>query len=327
MTRSRTLSRPVVFPLALLILLTPALGRAANSPPPAGVRLEYKRGPGVRQCPDVTELRSEVAAQLGRDPFTEAGTRRLVASVNRRKDGSFVATAELFDGDGATISALGELVGTDCHALFVLLAARLEVLVTVAIAPPQSAPPSVVTPPVLPFVKPPELPPPASPLRLRLGAGSGVEVGVGPSPSPTFALHVGLQAPILSVAFEARTDLPLTGAGEGGARIRAQVLSGSTLACFHGFKESIFFGCAMFTAGAFIGGDQRAAMGVGSAIYSAAGPRLGIAIPFAAGRFAVYFTGDVLATLHPIRVRFAEVPVWETGSVAAAFQAGFFAFR
>jgi hypothetical protein len=129
------------------------------------------------------------------------------------------------------------------------------------------------------------------------------------------------------LAFEARTDLPLSGAGEGGARVRAQIISGSALSCFHGFEKGIFFGCAMFTAGVFIGGDQRSATGTGSAIYSAAGPRLGIAIPFGEDRFAVYFAGDVLGTLHPIRVLFAEVPVWETGSVAAALQVGVFAFR
>jgi hypothetical protein len=327
--------RPALFSLTLslpLLLATPA--SAQHGPAPIGIHLDFTRGPDTRQCPNEADLRGEIAAQLGHDPFTDSGPRRLVTSVHRRKTGAFVATTELLDSSGAPLGERGELVGGDCRALFGLLAARIEVLVTLAspppaspapAAPPPPEPPALVLPPV---INPPESPPPPpSALRLRLGVGSGIEVGVGPSPSPTFALHIGLQAPVVSVAFEARTDLPLTGSGEDGARVRSQVVSGSALACFHGFQQGIFFGCAMFTAGVFTGGDERGAMGATSQIYSAAGPRLGLAIPFSARRFAIYIAGDVLGTLHPIRVLFDEMPVWKNGSVAAAFQVGFFAFR
>lgn len=326
--------RPSLLLVALsgpLLLAPPA--SAQPRPAPIGIHLDFTRGPDTRQCPDSADLRGEIAAQLGHDPFTETGPRRLVTSVHRRKTGAFVATTELLDSDGAPLGERGELVGGDCRALFGLLAARIEVLVTVAPPPPESPaplppPPAPPPAPALPSTtRPPESPPPPSALRLRLGAGTGVEVGVGPSPSPMFALHVGLQAPILSVAFEARTDLPLTGAGDDGARVRSQVVSGSALACFHGFNQGIFFGCAMFTAGGFFGGDQRGTMGATGEVYSAAGPRLGFAIPFGARRFAVYVAGDVLGTLHPIRVLFNEMAVWKTAPVAAALQVGFFAFR
>jgi hypothetical protein len=141
-----------------------------------------------------------------------------------------------------------------------------------------------------------------------------------------FALQVGLALPPLSIAFEARTDLPLNATGENDARVRAQVVSGSLLTCFHGFNEGIFFGCAMFTAGVLVGGGPLSATGSGSAVYSAAGARLGVAIPFAARRFALRVEGDALGTLHPIRIWLDEQPVWQTGSVAGALQVGFSAF-
>ena len=141
-----------------------------------------------------------------------------------------------------------------------------------------------------------------------------------------FSLHVAFALPPLSIAFEARTDLPLNTTGENDTRVHAQIISGSLLACFHGFEDGPFFGCAMYTAGALVGAAQSSATGAGGALYSAAGARLGVAIPFASRRFAFRVEGDVLGTLHPIQVRLDKEPVWQTGSIAGALQVGFSAF-
>jgi hypothetical protein len=322
--------RPALLSLALSLPLFLAVNpaRAAPRPRHVGVRLTYERGPGAHHCPDVADLRSEIAAQLGRDPFTDAGPWRLTATVSRRKDGAFVATTDFLDSDGLPTNVLPALVAPDCRTLLANLAVRIEIVLTDPPLAPAPPPAPALPPPltVLPAVAPIEAPRPPSSRWLRLGAGNGIEIGTGPTPTPMFSLNVGLALPPLSIAFEARTDLPLNGTGENGARVHAQIVSGSLLTCFHGFSDGPFFGCAMFTVGALVGADQRYATGAESALYSAAGARLGVAIPFASRRFAFHVEGDVLGTLHPIELRFDEQPVWRTGSIAGALQAGFFAF-
>ena len=64
----------------------------------------------------------------------------------------------------------------------------------------------------------------------------------------------------------------------------------------------------------------------GSGVYSAAGERLGAAIPVTFHRFAFTLTGDVLGTLHPFQLRLEERLLLQTGTVTGAVQAGFSAF-
>jgi hypothetical protein len=323
--------RPVSFAPVLAILLAAAPLRAAPRPRGVGVRLEYERGPGARQCPEAAKLRGEVAAEIGFDPFTEAGPWRLRAAVTRGKTGGFVATADLLDSDGATAVSMGEMVSPDCRS--VVLKA-MAVWIAWQLTDPPLPPPSLPAVPSLPSpllpAPPAPAPPPQPTFRLRLGAATGIELGVGPTPTPLFSLNLALHsttAPLLSLGFEARTDLPLPATVEGGARVHALVVSGSLMACFHPFESRILFGCPMFTAGSVSGGEHSST-GDASArgIYSAAGWRTGAAIPFASHRFAFTLTGDVLGTLHAFRVRLDERPVWQTGSVTGAIQAGFSAF-
>jgi len=103
------------FPLALIFVAASA--GAAPRPRHVGVRLEYRRGPRAQQCPGEVELRGWVAAGLGRDPFTEAGPWRLITSINRRRDGAFIAVTSLFDDKGAPASSLDPLVAWDCRDL------------------------------------------------------------------------------------------------------------------------------------------------------------------------------------------------------------------
>ena len=322
--------RSASFALALALLLASAPLRAATRPRGVGVHLDYERGPGARQCPDVTKLRGEVAAEIGLDPFIEAGPWRLRAAVTRGKTGAFVATAELLDSDGATSAAMGDMVSPDCRSL-VLKALAVWISWQLTDPPLPPSPPTVAPPPPPPPppTRPP--PPPAEPppaFRLRLGAATGIELGVGPTPTPLFSLNLALQSttvPILSLAVEARTDLPLPATVDGGARVHALVLTGSLLACFHVFDEGILYGCPMFSAG-LISSGERYATADASGLYSAAGARVGATIPFASHRFAFTLTGDMLGTLHPFRVFFDKRPVWQTGSLTGAIQAGFSAF-
>jgi hypothetical protein len=324
------------FALALAILLASAPLRAASPRPRGvGVRLEYERGTGARQCPDATKLRAEVAAEIGFDPFTEAGPWRLRATVAHGKNGGFVATADLLDADGATAFSMGEMASPDCRSLVVkAMAVWIAWQLTDPPLPPPSSPAvSALTPlpPPAPPVPPPPPPAPEPPaLRIHLGAATGIELGVGPTPTPLFSLNLAVQpmtTPLLSLAFEAHADLPLPASEGGDVRVHALVLTGSLLACFHPFDDRILYGCPMFTAGFVSGGEHLStADASGRGVYSAAGWRTGAAIPFSSHRFAFTLTGDVLGTLHPFRLLLEERPVWQTGSVTGAVQAGFFAF-
>ena len=343
--------RLACFAVALAILLASASLSAADRPRGVGVHLDYERGPGARQCPVAKALTDEVGAEIGSERFTEAGPWRLHVAINRKKNGAFVANTELFDSDGAIAVIMEELISVDCPTLVrgvavwtaVKLTDPLPTLPSLPAAPPSAAPmpppapaatsllpvPSAApTTPPLPSATPTPAPLPVAPpplLRLRLGAATGIEFGVGPTPTPLFSLNLALQStkvPIVSLAFEGRADLPLPATGEGGARVHARVLTGSVLTCLHVFGEGILYLCPMFTASVISSGDDRATAN-GSDTYSAAGGRVGVAIPFASRRFAFTLAGDVLGTLHPFLFRFDERTVlWQTAPVAGALQAG-----
>ena len=306
------------------ILLASASTSAAPRPRGVGVRLDYDRGAAARQCPEAKVLRGEIAAEIGYDPFTEAGPWQMRVAITRRKNGAFVATADLLDGDGAISDTMGEMVARDCRTLIlkrVAVWASWELTDPPPAAAPLPPPPAAAPPPpALPSAMPPAF-------RLRLGAATGIELGVGPTPTPLFSLNLALyptKAPILSLAFEVRTDLPLRATGEGGTRVHALVVTGSLLPCLHAF-DGLLFLCPMFTAGRVSAGEHLATADA-SGIYSAAGGRVGAAIPFASRRFAFTVAGDVLGTLHPFQLRFAERPVWQTGRFAGAIQAGVSSF-
>jgi hypothetical protein len=318
--------RSLLFAVLTAVLLRATAARAEDRREYGGVRLEYDRGSGARACPDDKALRGAVAAQLGRDPFSPEGPRRLVASVTRRRDGVFVATMDLQRGEGAPPAALDPINDTDCRRLVTEgLALRIAIALTDPPAPVPAPPLLIEEAPEPP--RPRGLPQPPSPLepgpmRVRLGVGTGVEAGVGPTWTPTLSIHAGLRWRIVSLAFEARTDLPLAGTGDGGARVHVLLVTGALGACLHG---GIFYGCAMYAGGIYRGGDQRSVAGDEIAAYSAAGPRLGFEIPFGS-RFAVNLAGDVLGVLRPGVVRFNQRPVWTVGPLTGAVQSGIVAF-
>ena len=320
--------RPACFALLLALVLASASTHAAKPPRGVGVRLDYERGPGAQQCPNEKMLRGEVAAEVGSDRFTEAGPWRLHAAITRRKNGVFVATADLFDDHGAAVDSMGEQSSRDCRALVLkVVAVWASWELTDPLPPPPPTTPQPPPPPALPSdaPTPPPLPTPTPPaFRLRLGAATGIELGTGPTPTPLFSLNLALQSttvPIVSLAFEVRADLPLPATVEGGARIHALVLSGALLTCIHAFDEGLLFFCPMFTAGR-VSASERSSTAEASGIYSAAGGRVGAAIPFASRRFAFTLTGDVLGTLRPFEVLFNARRVWQTGFVTGAVQAG-----
>jgi hypothetical protein len=312
--------------LFALVLLDASLARAERPRRPT-VRLEYERKKGAESCPDEISLRAHVAAQLGRDPFTPEGSWRVVASVARRGAG-FVASMEAFENDGKSWSPDPTADPSCARLVNEILALSIAIeLSEPPPAPPPAAPPIVATaPPEGKPSVPPESPAPQDPeaMRVRLAFGTGIEIGVGATPSPVFALDVGLRWPIVSVALEGRTDLPLTGTGEGGVSVQTHVIAGSMLGCLHA-RALYAYGCGLLSLGMQRGGDVRSPSPYPSTAYAAAGGRIGLEIPFTP-RFAVHVAGDVLAALNPIAIRSNLHNVWQAAPVGGAAQGGLVAF-
>jgi hypothetical protein len=323
-----------LLPIFAIVLLHASLARAERPRRPS-VRLEYERKKGAESCPDEASLRAHIAAQIGRDPFTSEGSWRMVASVARRGAG-FVANMEAFENDGKTWSP-GPIADPSCARLvneILALSIAIELSEPPPEPPPAASPVVVPAPPIVATAPPadePRAPAESSPaprdpdaLRLRLAFGAGVELGVGATPSPVFSLNVGVRWPIVSVALEARTDLPLTGTGEGGVAVQTHVVAGSMLGCLHA-RSLYAYGCGLLALGVQRGGDARSPSSYPSTAYAAAGGRVGLELPFAS-RFALSIAGDVLAALNPMGIRSNLTTVWEAAPVAGAAQAGLVTF-
>ena len=347
--KSATMRRSTLPAAIFLLVIVDASTARAEPPGRPTARLEYQRKKGAEQCPGEGELRAYVAARLGRDPFTPSSSRRIVSTVARKGRG-FVGTMDLFE-NGEKSWSQGPIEDPDCVRLVDEI---LALAMVINLSEPPTASPAEPSPPVstpAPAPSPPPAEKPAPPgeepaavgpdlglgpdpapeaARVRLAFGSGVELGDGPTPSPVFSLNAGVRWPVVSIALEARSDLPLTGTSAGGVPVQTHVVAGAVMGCLHA-RSLYLYGCGMFAAGLQRGGDPRSASGLMSTVYAGAGGRGGVEVPLTP-RVAVQLTGDLLAAIHPIAIRGqmnAGDPlreVWRSAPVAGAFQGGLVAF-
>ena len=316
------------FPLAIVLVAGSA--SAAPRPRGVGVRLDYQRGPRTHQCPDDLDFRAEVAARLGHDPFTGAGPWRLIAIMNRRRDGAFILTAELFDDHGASARSLEPMIGRDCPYLVkTVLATRIAV--ELADAPLVPAPPPPPTPP--PVVAPPApdvAPAPIFPNVLLVRAGPTVVFGAAPRTAVGVSGDLGFYRLTASLPFDGfsfamgfRWDPQAAGHVPGeaeSARINTSRLLGTVALCAHWWK---LYGCGVVEAGRLWTEGQGIALPSREdiPIYAATGTRLGVEVPFAPHlRFRVF--GEVLGILTPVEIPVDERPVWTAPRVAGGVGAG-----
>ena len=332
---------PLALGSALAVVLVTASAGAAPRPRHVGVRLEYQRGPRAQKCPDELELRGEVAAGLGRDPFREAGPWRLIIIVDKRRDGAYVATTTLFDDKGASASELDPIFGRDCpHLVKSMLATRIAALLADPPAPP---PPVVVVPPPPPpvvVVPPPDAPvpkrPTMDPFLVLIGLGSTIGFGIAPRPAVGVTADVGFHWKVdatplegVSLALGVRWDPPASspplGGFFGGVRIVTSRVVGTFAPCGHWWK---LYGCAVGELGQLRHHyEDRIAYPVGGIhdLYAAIGGRIGIEAPFAPH---VGFRGfaEILGTITPVVAYFNNRPVWSTASSTESFGAGLYVF-
>ena len=315
------------------ILLASSSTSAAPRPRGIGVHLDYDRGTVARQCPEAKMLRGEVAAEIGHDPFTEAGPWQMRVAITRRKNGAFVATADLLDGDGATASSMGEMVSPDCRSL-VLKA--LAVWISWELTDPPLPPPSLpAEPPPRPPPPPPheDSPAPIQPFLLRFGLGAALGFGTAPRVALGVSSDVGIYWPLASLPFEGvsltlggRWDPPAAGQVPGlreSERVGTSRLLATLAPCAHWWK---LYGCAVGELGQLRGRGEGVALAPQFAnVYSAVGGRLGVEVPFAP-HLGFRISGEILGTVTPKVIRVDEQPGWTTPTASGGFGAGLYLF-
>jgi hypothetical protein len=277
-------------------------------------------------------LRIEVARRSGYDPFTADARARLVVTVTR-KGRQLIGALQFYDVKGAAgWSKVLPVRANDCGTLLAAMGAEIEYEFSQAPTFPAEAPP-VVAPPV--DTPPPHEDPPAStkPILLRFGLGAALGFGTAPRVALGVSADIGIYWPLASLPFDGvsltlggRWDPPAAGYVPGlreGERVSTSRLLVTLAPCAHWWK---LYGCAVGELGQLRGGGDGIALAPQEAgIYSAAGGRLGVEVPFAP-HLGFRVSGEILGTLTPIAIPIAERPGWATPHAEGDFEAGLILF-
>ncbi len=346
--------RPALICVLLLAATraTAAPGRAPR-PPGVGVRLDYERGSGARQCPSAEALTDEVRAELGAERFTRTGPWRLHTTINREGNGRFVATADIFDSTGVMAETMEKLFSTDCSTLVKQVAVWTAGKLTDPPPPPPLVAPAPIAGPA-PVVAPPGSPHGAVPWQVRLGLGTALGFGVAPRATVGVTSHIEVYRPVALLAFDAvsfmysmRFDPPATGtilSRNKTFQVRTERAVISLDPCVH---RGWFFACAMFgvgnfdnrsgddalRAGKFANEDARLAVQDISSlsIIFVSGGRLGFEGPSLKGPFLTRFgfrvSGELVGNVTPITIPLDERAGWTTPDVVGGVEVGLYIFE
>jgi hypothetical protein len=325
----------IAFGLAALLSAAP-LRATPNA------RLVYARAADAEGCPGEMELRLGVVHRLGYDPF-EAGARLTVLALIDDSGSELVGSVELIGEDGVSegrrrLSSppdrCADLVRAMALSASLALEHRRE---AEAVAVQRSASendraekPSVN---LGTHVSPHELPPderanldagePAVP-RMGLGAGTQLTAGAAPATAPGFSLAATARYELLRVDLEVRADAgvsaPLPRLGPD-ARLETSLVTASFAPCF---LLGRVFACGLASLGSLSAkarGITQPARDHG--LYSAAGGRLGIAVPLSQ-RFSLDLHAEGVMQLARLAVAIDEISVWRQPFAAAGIGARVF---
>lgn len=312
----------------------------AQPPPPLphiGVQLAYVRGPGTeKMCPDEAHLRRALAADFGYDPTLAAASSRLTIVITQGPQNTVHGTMELRDAAG-NVGWKGNhrALYNDCWTLIDGIALGVRIGID-RIAPPRDPPPAPIpakplapapipsepsgsepsrpAPPPVVSSPPPGLTRPRGPRppqpalgkatrrpRVRAGIGAAFSLGSAPVPNVGIEVQAGVRWPSMSLALEARGDLP-TGANEDAEGFSTGRLAGSLVPCGH---VGVFVGCLLGTLGKQYASNDAQDV---SEWYGGGGARIGIEVPIT-GTVALRFSGDLVGTV-PLVVRVDTVERW-----------------
>lgn len=293
--------------------------------------MSYTRAPGAQACPDELHFRSEVAAHLGHEAFSEQGTWRFYVYAFRRKNGTYSVTGDLFDEEAVKRDDIPPREGRDCKELLIKILA-LEIAIYLTDPPEQPDPPAPPSPPPPPLPPSPPLPPRrrANPFTLRLGFGSMVGFGVAPRVAVGASGDIGIYWPVtvahldgislsLGGLWHPSVEGSATGSDAGTPESFSRLLV--TLApCTHGWK---LFLCAVGEVGQIQGFDSAALPSSVARVYAAMGGRAGVEVPFAP-HLGFRVSGEVLGTASPVSFSVNDKPGWMTPSVSGNVGAGLY---
>lgn len=325
----------------------PCLARAQPPPPPPhiGVQLAYLLSPGLeKRCPGEAHLRGEFSSDFGYDPIQEDAASRLTVAVTPGPGGILLATMDLRDARG-TVSWKGHHKAYDCFVLLngVSLSVRIGID---RIAPPRSPPAPapteartaepkskaaepepepVAADPILarvrktpvsstPIRRSPPAPStsPVAQMLMDIGLGAAFRLGAAPAPSLSLGIQGGLRWSLVSLALEARGDLPTSGEEQ----FSTSRIAGSVLPCGH---VSIVVGCLVGTVGREHASNEE---DDGSAWYAGAGGRLGVEVPLL-GPILLRATGELIATMgENLSVDMDRESQWVAPPIYGALGAG-----
>jgi hypothetical protein len=314
--------------LALPLVVSTAYGAPS-------VQLRYVREPGTEQCPEEVAIRGEVERRLGYAPFTPTSGRAFVVTIQQEAD-RLTGRIELVDGDGMARGL--RVVSTDvdrCDELISTLALAISIAIdpvsvdtSTTPAAPVDTEPNRPEAPVSPPVVEPTLDTtqgrpvdalrtmpalrgtvvPAAPIvHWSLGVGSFGSWGIQPSLAAGGLLQVMGRRGRVSLALDARADLPSHDAKWG---FRAHTLVSSLAGCLHNGPA---FGCLVGVPGVFFAsGDRR-----GSAFFLLVGTRLGAEVPISE-QFGLQAAADALIPAVRPRVIADADRTWVGSSVSVS---------
>lgn len=318
---------------------SPARAQPPPPMPHIGVQLAYVRGPGTeKMCPDEAHLRRALAADFGYDPTLASASSRLTIVITQGPQSTVHGTMELRDAAG-NVSWKGNhrALYNDCWTLIdgIALGVRLGID---RIAPPRdpppaptpakpsppaqvpsqqgasgpgrpAPPPAVGSPPAelarLRGAKPPQPQPALAKTtrrpKVRTGLGAAFSMGSAPVPNVGIEVQAGVRWPSMSLALEARGDLP-TGANEDAEGFATGRIAGLLVPCGH---VGVFVGCLLGTLGKQYASNDAEDV---SEWYGGGGARIGIEVPIT-GTVSLRFSGDLVGTV-PLVVVVDTVDRW-----------------
>jgi hypothetical protein len=296
-------------------------------------RLVYVRGQGAESCPGEIELRLSVAHRLGYDPF-HTGSRRTIMAVVEQSGERLTARMELVDEQGVSQGERRLEAAPDrCDDLIRALALSMSI----AIDPERTEPAraselasgGASTASASPRNDAPSEPLSSSndasnaALALRFGLGGQVAIGVAPAPAAGLLLVGSGRHGDVSLGAEFRLDAPASRAVAGGADVESRLVAGALVPCFHYDPGSL---CAVGTLGTIQATSDAAASRQDSALYAAAGLRVGtewrLSPPLVLSTHA-----DLLANLTRPTLELDGASVWKmptfSGSLGLTLLASF----
>lgn len=319
--RRRQAAGAGLFGLMLSLLSTPRTASAEPPSAPRVLRLEYHGA--VEGCPAGEQaFRDAVAAQLGREPFEPTASDRLFVTLARRGHGYEGSVVER-DPSGRVLWSRSFAPTARCLDAIEDLA--ISVRIRLAPRPGAEAPPPARRQRI--FGHPGDATPDAAPtapskreeaLLFRAGAGASLDLGTAPRPAVGLSLELGLRWSWFSIAAELHGTPPAGAEVGDGAEVSSSRITGALVPCGH---LGWLAGCAVVALGQLRGASSPAnTPDAASALFFAAGGRLGIEIPVAS-HLAVRLAAELLGTRSTV-YRLDGKPVWQAAPLTGGPLAG-----